>query len=475
MGGELATERIGRVNARVRSSLPKAKSTGSELSVSVALISHNYGRYIRDCWLSVANQTRKVDEIVVIDDSSTDETRSVARSLGLRCFRIDKGHQYHSMEKALKETTGDLVCFLDADDFIPKNYIEEGLKRFDSYDVGIVYSDMEQFGAGSKTVPFPEFDRDSLERDNFMHAGSLVRREALVSSMCLEVGIPEGMRCATDWYVWKHLCRQGWKGARQTSRYKYRIHKKSNSYKKNVPYFTLACLAAEPVTFFLALSGRTRYWKRTAAFLDKQTWPKDQVRIVLADTSGSKKFHKTLKKWVYRSDYDDIRLFKFDVGETSGQADRDRRDDSIRHSVQRSVARIYNKMAREIATEYVFTLEDDVLPPADVIYTLMQGFDPSTASVAAPLRSRYHNGYLHWKWPKEICVDPGSGIEEIAGSGFGCTIIRGSVLKDTVFTSNPKFCNGDFDGSFYQRLSPWKAKVHWNCPCIHGEQAGGSS
>ena len=468
----ISTERIGPVNGRVRSHVNSIHRNDSRLTVAVAAISHNYGNFLPKVLHSVRSQRHRADEIVVIDDSSTDNTREVAGNFDVPYYRIDKKHQYYSMRKALDVTSSDVLCFLDGDDILPSNYLEEGMKCFSEYDVGLVYSDMERFGASNGVISFGDFSNAKLQKDNFMHAGSLVRREALVSSRALDVGIPESMACATDWYVWKQVCLEGWKARKQKAHYKYRIHESSNSLKysdDNFDYFVRAGLAAEPVSFFTALSGRTRYWKRLACFLDEQAWPRDQSRVFLLDTSGSKKFHKTVREWALRSDYDDVRIVKFNSGERFGVADEDRTDDEVRHSVQRAVARIYNKMAREITTEYVLTIEDDVLPPLNVVKTLLRAFSSSTASVAAPLKSRYHEGYLHWYPPKEICTKHGTGVEEIGGSGFGCTMIRGSVLKDTVFTSNPQFCKGDFDGSFYHRLSGWKKKVHWDCRCIHGD------
>jgi glycosyltransferase involved in cell wall biosynthesis len=468
----IATERIGRVNGRIRSSVTPYSPNGEALTVAVAAISHNYGRYLGDALSSVLRQSYSPAELIVVDDSSIDNTANVARSFGVPYYRIDKRHQYYGMQKAMQVTSSDILCFLDADDMLPEDYLSQGIKRFSAYDTGIVYSDMQKFGSESGVRVFDEFNNDNLQRENFIHAGSLVRREALVSSRALDIGMPEDMSGATDWYVWKQVCREGWKALKQNSQYRYRIHDKSISSKLNISdfdYFVRACLASEPVSFFIALSGRQRYWKRMARFLNTQQWPKGQVQLILMDTSGSKRFHKKVSSWAFRSDYDDVRVMRCDSGEPPGKADEDRRDDSIRRSVQRSVARIYNRMAREVTTEYVLTIEDDVLPPVGVVEMLLRAFGPSTASVAAPLKSRYHNGYLHWYLPKRICTEEGAGVEDVAGNGFGCTVLRKSVLKDTVFTSNPQFCSGDFDGSFYERIPEWEKKVHWDCKCIHGE------
>lgn len=473
MGTQLVTERIGSVNGRVRSSMGVPQPASSTLTVAVAVISHNYGRYLGHAMSSVLQQSNKADELIVIDDSSTDNTKSVADNFGVPYYRIDKGQQYESWKKALHVTTSDVLCFLDADDVLASDYLQNGMQQFGSYDTGIVYSDLQKFGESQQLLVFGEFDKHALERENFIHAGSLVRREALVSSRALDTSMPNGMRGASDWYVWKRVCREGWKAEKQSSKYQYRIHDDNNSGQfGSQPHFVRAGLETEPVTFFIALSGRTRYWKRMSKFLDKQHWPRSQARLILMDTSGSKRFHRKVRSWALRSDYDDVRVIRTNAGERFGTADEDRRDDTVRHAVQRAVCRIYNRMAREISTEYVLTIEDDVVPPVNIAETLLEGFDPSTVSVAAPLLSRYHEGYLHWYYPKTICTTKGTGIEEVAGNGFGCTMLRGSVLKETVFTSNPAVCKGDFDGSFYMRLPNWKKKVHWGSHCIHGEQIG---
>lgn len=465
----VSTERVGTVNGRIRSSVTPVVRHNSDLTVAVAVISHNYGRFLSQALRSAKSQLQPVNELVVVDDSSTDNTREVAESHGVPYYRINSGDHYCSLAKAMEVTDSDILCFLDADDLLPNDYIHSGLPLFKDCDVAIVYSDLKKFGNEKGIVRFSEFESANVHKDNFMHAGSLVRREALVSSRALYGGSPLGWETAADWYVWRSVLAEGWKAAKQPAQYLYRHHGSNAQRKYEFSYFKRAHLVSEPVTFFIALSGRTRYWKRLARFLDKQTWPRSQCRIILMDSSDSKRFHKKVRKWAYSSDYDDVRVVKYDVGERAGVADEDRRDDIVKGAVQRAVARIYNKMAREITTEYVLTIEDDVLPPTNVVELLLSGFTQSTASVCAPLKSRYHEGYLHWYLPRNTCVKEGKGIEEIGGNGFGCTMLRGSVLKNTVFKSNPDFCNGDFDGSFYARIPEWKKKVNWNCDCIHGE------
>ena len=44
------------------------------MKLSVALAAYNGGRYIVEQLRSIMNQTRSVDEVVVVDDCSTDDT-----------------------------------------------------------------------------------------------------------------------------------------------------------------------------------------------------------------------------------------------------------------------------------------------------------------------------------------------------------------------------------------------------------------
>jgi glycosyltransferase involved in cell wall biosynthesis len=87
-------------------------------SVSVLIGTYNYGRFLTQCLESVCGQTRPPDEVIVVDDGSTDETDQVLRRFpDVRYIRQNHEGKSVAFNRAVRESTGDIICHLDADDF----------------------------------------------------------------------------------------------------------------------------------------------------------------------------------------------------------------------------------------------------------------------------------------------------------------------------------------------------------------------
>ena len=130
-------------------------------------------------------------------------------------------------------------------------------------------------------------------------------------------------------------------------------------------------------------------------------------------------------------------------------------------------ARIYNQMAREVTTPYVLVVEDDILPPLGVIDRLLHALDRNTAVVRAPFRRDDLGHYVAWDETGEH-LPRGEGVTTIGGCGFGCVLLRTSVLRDATFSygySEPI----DFDPAFCRRLGRdgWTIKIDWSQECEH--------
>lgn len=87
-------------------------------TVSVAVVNHNYGRYLDQCLSSIVDQVRPPDQVVVVDDGSTDDSREVLRHWGDRVDIVlqQNSGQTAATNVALTACTGDVVALLDSDD-----------------------------------------------------------------------------------------------------------------------------------------------------------------------------------------------------------------------------------------------------------------------------------------------------------------------------------------------------------------------
>lgn len=221
-------------------------------------------------------------------------------------------------------------------------------------------------------------------------------------------------------------------------------------------------LRGEHLTLFVPLSGRQQFWPRMARYLNDQTWSRQRINLMLVDTSQDAGFHHQLTDWMATCSYPDLRLVKYAVGST-GLADKPRRDATP--DVRKAMAAIYDMMQTRLETEYVWILEDDILPPTDVATRLMSAFDRKVGAVGAPYRSRYGDRYVAWDESGKNYVHPQDGVRYVGGNGFGCTIIRTNLLSGIRFDPTQ-----DCDRQFYKHLLSQKAlaRIDWSCECVHG-------
>ena len=88
------------------------------MKVSVVIPAYNAEKHIARAIESVLVQTRPADEVIVIDDGSSDGTAEVIRSFGDKVILIQQENAGASVARnaGIKAATGDWIAFLDADD-----------------------------------------------------------------------------------------------------------------------------------------------------------------------------------------------------------------------------------------------------------------------------------------------------------------------------------------------------------------------
>jgi glycosyltransferase involved in cell wall biosynthesis len=88
-------------------------------SIAAVIPVHNRARIVERALESVLAQTRRPDEIIVVDDGSTDATADVVRSFGSEVMLVQQAQNGASAARntGVRSARSDFVAFLDSDDF----------------------------------------------------------------------------------------------------------------------------------------------------------------------------------------------------------------------------------------------------------------------------------------------------------------------------------------------------------------------
>lgn len=144
----------------------------SDVSISVAVPAFNQERWIAQALESILGQTRPPDEVIVVDDGSTDATARVAERFGgqVRIVRQENGGAASAYNRGFREAKGDYVAKCPADDVWEPNKLECQFEVLTSVpEVDVLFSRARTFGAFEVEIPQPP-GTGVLERESFLRA-----------------------------------------------------------------------------------------------------------------------------------------------------------------------------------------------------------------------------------------------------------------------------------------------------------------
>lgn len=461
---------------------PPAASSSAHRA-SVVVICHNQGRFLQDAVESIQRQTTPPAEIWVIDCASTDETPSLIRELmvspelttPVRTFHAETSNLAEARYLAFRLTAAEFLVTLDADDRLGPTYLADGIAALDrDQSAAIAWTDLTQFGDRVGAMGLQAGD---IHRQNWIHSGSIVRRAALDQLEPAQAWPENWNRIAHhDWRLWRSVLANGWTAVKSPARYHYRRHADSLTAeidRTKTPWSTLADLYHEPLTLFVAASGRDQLLTRLPWLLGETRGNHGgPLSLVVAVTTSDPMFlrnlHTVAANALETGHLQSLKIYRQTVG-ADALPDADRHQPLTRRAVQIAMSRIYSRAWRETTDEYLWILEDDVGPPADALPAMLAGFADRVASVALPYRSRYQSAYVAWT-PEgtPYTTPPATGLSPVGGNGFGCVVLRRSWFQSIPIRSDR---SGDYDPEFYAdlRRCGGVAMLDWSRPCTHGE------
>lgn len=105
------------------------------IPVSIIIPNYNYEQFLGRAIDSALEQDHRNVEVVVVDDASTDASVAVIESYGDKirpCLRRRNGGHGAAFNTGFQASTGEIVLFLDADDYLYPNAVSEVLDEWDA-------------------------------------------------------------------------------------------------------------------------------------------------------------------------------------------------------------------------------------------------------------------------------------------------------------------------------------------------------
>jgi glycosyltransferase involved in cell wall biosynthesis len=158
-----------------------------KFSITACIPCYNNAQTLSEVIDSVLSQKHKIDEIIVVDDGSSDSSKIIAESKTDKVYANDtnKGRGY-TRKKAVESSSGDLILFCDATNVLPVNFLNEAVRFFGEPSVAAVSGRINNHSSITGVIPrwrgrhlFKEsesYERESIPVSSLTTYGTLMRR-----------------------------------------------------------------------------------------------------------------------------------------------------------------------------------------------------------------------------------------------------------------------------------------------------------
>ena len=182
--------------------------------VSVVVPCYNLGPYLAEAVDSVLGQSFTDVEILIVDDGSTDaETKAILDGFArpkTRVLRIENRGLPGAKNVGIRNTTGELLCMLDADDLLEPEMLARSVAALDA-DPSIAFAShwLRTFGDEEGEWTPTSCDFPALLDMNTVNGSALVRRSALDAVGGFDETFLDGCE---DWELWIAMVARGFRG-----------------------------------------------------------------------------------------------------------------------------------------------------------------------------------------------------------------------------------------------------------------------
>jgi len=137
-----------------------------KMKTTCLINNYNYANFLADAVNSALNQSVKFDEIIIVDDASTDNSTEVIikfeKEANVKYVLKEKNQgQLSSFNQGFLAASGDIIFFLDADDMYEPEYLENALDFYRRYqECDFLFCGYKKFGVEEGVFQEYEYDID---------------------------------------------------------------------------------------------------------------------------------------------------------------------------------------------------------------------------------------------------------------------------------------------------------------------------
>lgn len=127
------------------------------MKISVVIPAYNEAQHIGKCLQSLMVQTVKPDEIIVVDNNSTDDTAKIAKSFFARVVPETEQGMIPARNRGFNEAKYDIIARTDSDSLLPKDWIKRIKNNFEKNDIDAVTGPLYYYDFFIKTTILARF------------------------------------------------------------------------------------------------------------------------------------------------------------------------------------------------------------------------------------------------------------------------------------------------------------------------------
>jgi glycosyltransferase involved in cell wall biosynthesis len=281
------------------------------MSISIVINNYNYGRFLGEAIRSALEQTVPALEVIVVDDGSTDGSRSVIESFGNRIVAIfqDNGGQAAAFNTGIRSAKGDWLWLLDADDSLKvdaleraMSLIEPGVSRI-AMGLDLINASGDLLGTQlpNKGQPFTGSLRDALlkleELPSTPTSGNLFLRKALLDIL----PVPEDkFRICADAYLFVMSGISGKVKVSPIAVANYRIHGANHYFSQNSDPFDIPTVRKQLNNALIVMDVLEDYGltlSKKDSNRIRRFWNADQLLPEIIRAKLARLPHETLSHW----------------------------------------------------------------------------------------------------------------------------------------------------------------------------------